>query len=53
LKHHEIAALLTKGVNVIQLTHYSAENYGFNKIYLKIREELKVPSAYFCDGNLI
>ena len=35
LKHHEIAALLTKGVNVIQLTHYSAENYGFNKIYLK------------------
>ncbi|MDE6597064.1 MAG: Nif3-like dinuclear metal center hexameric protein [Clostridia bacterium] len=53
LKHHEITALLTRGLNVIHLTHYSAENYGFNKIYLKIREELKVPSAYFCDGTLL
>ena len=53
LKHHEITALLEKGLNVIHLTHYSAENYGFNKIYLKIREELFVPSVYFTDDELL
>ena len=53
LKHHEITALLEKGLNVIHLTHYSAENYGFNKIYLKIREELSIPSVYFTDGELL
>lgn len=52
LKHHEITALLEKGLSVIHLTHYSAENYGFNKIYLKIREELSIPSLYFTDGEL-
>lgn len=53
LKHHEITNLLEKGLNVIHLTHYSAENYGFNKIYLKIKEELKVPSTYFTDTELL
>lgn len=53
LKHHEIAGLLGKGLNVIHLTHYSAENYGFNKIYQKIIEEIKVPSSYFVDGDLL
>ncbi len=53
MKHHEICALLERGVNVIHLTHYSAENYGFNKIYLKIRKDLSVPSDYFADGNLL
>lgn len=52
LKHHEIAGLLEKGINVIHLTHYSAENYGFNKIYNKIKERLQLPSEYFCDGDL-
>ena len=53
LKHHEIAGLLQKGINVIHLTHYSAENYGFNKIYNQISAGLGVPSAYFTDENLI
>ena len=53
MKHHEICALSEKGVNVIHLTHYSAESYGFNKIYLKIREDLSVPSDYFTDGGLL
>lgn len=53
LKHHEITALLARGLNVIQLTHYSAENYGFHKIYLKIIEGLNVPAAYFCDKTLL
>ena len=40
LKHHEISGLLEKGINVIHLTHYSAENYGFNMIYNKIRQTI-------------
>lgn len=53
MKHHEIAGLLEKGINVIHLTHYSAENYGFNKIYLQLSDNLNVPSAYFADADLI
>lgn len=53
MKHHQIAALLERGISVIILTHYAAENYGFNKIYCKIIEELNIPAAYFCDGNLM
>ncbi len=53
LKHHEIAALIARGLNVIQLTHYSAESYGFCKIYQKIKDELNIPSAYFCDAGLM
>lgn len=53
LKHHEITALLGRNINVLHLTHYSAENYGFNKIYMDIKDKLNVPSAYFCDGELL
>lgn len=28
-KHHLIAALVERGINVVLLTHYAAENYGF------------------------
>lgn len=53
IKHHHIAALLSRGVGVIILTHYASENYGFNKIYSKIIEELNVSAAYFCDDELM
>lgn len=53
LREHEIAALTANGINVIVLTHYSSENYGFNKIYQSIKEKLKVPSEYFCDDGLL
>lgn len=53
MKHHEILALKGKGIAVIVLTHYSAENYGFNKIYQKIKDGLKINSAYYTDGNLL
>ena len=53
MKHHEIAALLEHGINVIQLTHYSAESYGFNKIYNEISSGLKIKSAYLSDEDLI
>ena len=53
MKHHHITALLSRGISVIILTHYASENYGFNKIYSKIIEELNVPAAYFCDAALM
>lgn len=52
MKEHEIAKLIETGVNVINLTHYSAEDYGFNKIYLKIKNQLQIPAEYFRDGDL-
>ena len=53
MKHHHIAALLSRGISVIILTHYASENYGFNKIYGKIIEKLSVPAAYFSDAALL
>lgn len=53
MKHHEITALLDRDINVIHLTHYSAENYGFNKIYLKLKNGLSVPSEYLTDEELL
>ena len=53
MKHHEIAALLGMGINVIHLTHYSAENYGFNKIYSQISSTFSIPTAYFADEDLL
>ena len=53
MKHHEIAKLIELGINVIHLTHYSAENYGFNKIYTQISSAFSIPSAYFADKELL
>lgn len=53
LKHHEIAGLLHSGVNVIHLTHYSAECYGFGRMYKKISSGLQIPSAFFRDDDLM
>ncbi len=53
MKHHEIAGLLGMGINVIHLTHYSAENYGFNKIYTKISTDFSIPTAFFADKDLL
>ena len=53
MKHHEIAALVGMGINVIHLTHYSAENYGFNKIYTQISSAFTIPTAFFADEDLL
>lgn len=51
LKHHQIAELVARGINVVQLTHYASENYGFNRIYNNLK--LGCPSAYFTDEGLL
>lgn len=52
-KHHHLANLCMHNISVIALTHYAAETYGFSHIYSKIKKELNIPSAYFCDEELI
>lgn len=49
LSHHRISELVESGIAVIQLTHYCAENYGFNKIYQNVKTSLQIPSSYFSD----
>ena len=53
MKHHQITDLLSRGINVIVLTHYASENYGFNLMYRKIIEGLNIPAAYYCDERLM
>lgn len=53
MKHHEVLALTQRGINVIVLTHYASENYGFEKIYFEIKDGLKTASAYFTQEELL
>ena len=53
-KHHLILEAVAKNMNVLILTHYAAENYGFYKFYQKIEEKCPlVPMAYFEDERLM
>ena len=49
--HHRILALVERGIAVAELTHYSAEAYGFNKIYQNVKSSLQIPSSIFSDGR--
>ena len=53
-KHHLIAQLVTHNVNVILLTHYAAENYGFVRFAENLRNKLKgLPVSVFTDERLL
>jgi dinuclear metal center YbgI/SA1388 family protein len=52
LKHHQITDLLARGINVLQLTHYASEIYGFKRIVQKINEKLTVPTCLYRDKGL-
>ena len=55
-KHHLIAALAEAGLNVVILTHYAAENYGFRKFYEKFENESKetgIRTEYFSDERFL
>lgn len=51
LKHHQITELVESGITVIQLTHYSAEAYGFKRVYEDLKDGLLIPSTFFFDGR--
>lgn len=52
-KHHLISMAMESGLSVIALTHYASENYGFEKFYQKIRQQMDVPCVYHTDENLL
>jgi dinuclear metal center YbgI/SA1388 family protein len=52
MKHHQIADLLGRGINVLQLTHYASEVYGFKRIVQKLNEKLTVPTCLYRDKGL-
>ena len=52
-KHHVITRAVESGLAVIALTHYASENYGFEKYYKKIRQQVGIPCVYHTDENLL
>lgn len=48
-KHHLIAEALERGLNVVLLTHYAAESYGFFRFYENMRADVGIPCVYFDD----
>lgn len=53
MKHHQITALISAGMNVVEMTHYCSEVYGFARIYASINGSLGVPSAFFKEEMLL
>jgi putative NIF3 family GTP cyclohydrolase 1 type 2 len=53
IKHHQIAELVARGINVIVLTHYAAEAYGMKKIYQKLESKISVHTSYYTDEELL
>lgn len=53
IKHHFITELYERGICVIELTHYSSENYGFTQIAKNIMNELTIPCGIYADKNLL
>jgi putative NIF3 family GTP cyclohydrolase 1 type 2 len=55
LAHHEITAIVESGYNLVILTHYSAEQYGFKKFYEMVNKRLsgKVKTHYFADTRFM
>ena len=51
-KHHLIQLLVESGMSVIVLTHYASEQYGFEKYYKKIREQVAIPCVYHTEDKL-
>ena len=51
-KHHLLQLLTEKGLSVLILTHYASEQYGFEKYYKKIREQVELPCVYHKENNL-
>ncbi|MDE7086633.1 MAG: Nif3-like dinuclear metal center hexameric protein [Clostridia bacterium] len=53
IKHHQITELVESNIAVVQLTHYSAECYGFNKIYQSVKPKTDLPSSIFIDPRMM
>lgn len=52
-KHHLVTAAADAGMNVLLLTHYAAETYGFYRFYKKIKEKSGVLCEFFADERYL
>ena len=53
-KHHLIAELIERDVNVLLITHYAAENYGFVRFAENLKKKLKGANVtVFTDERLL
>lgn len=52
-KHHLIAEAVEKGLNVVLLTHYAAESYGFTRFAEKIQKSINGACSVYVDGRLL
>ncbi len=52
-KHHLIAEAVERGLNVLLLTHYAAENYGFMRFAEAVRAAVPVPVSTFTDERFL
>ena len=52
-KHHVITQAVEAGLNVVLLTHYAAENYGFMRFADAVRRSVKLPVVSFTDERYL
>ncbi len=53
-KHHLILEAVESGLNLVLLTHYAAENYGFIKFARRMKSELgRIPVYTFTDKRFL
>lgn len=52
MKHHHIAALSAAGLNVVEMTHYCSEIYGFERIYASLNCIKEIPSLFYKESIL-
>ena len=53
--HHEIKEIVEKGIKLVVIPHYVAEDYGFKEYYLKVKQELNglAETCYFQDKRFV
>lgn len=52
-KHHLVAMAQEAGMNVLLLTHYAAETYGFHRFYERVKAQSSAECAFFADARLL
>ncbi|MCD8294338.1 MAG: Nif3-like dinuclear metal center hexameric protein [Clostridia bacterium] len=53
MKHHQITAILNKGMCIIVPTHYAAELYGFRKFAKAVAARAGLRSDIYCDSRIV
>ncbi len=51
--HHVIKEIIEKGVNLVILTHYASENYGFKRFFERVKERIGLPAVYLEDKRFL